>query len=94
MDYNDLESQFEEDSNKIFRNNVENYTPNDYDFLKQLNQMFGNAMSAKGLNTLDPLYANFFHYNKMSMRGNTDFPRVTRTYVFFTRPELNFSFAH
>ena len=94
MDYNDLESQFEEDSNKIFRNNVENYTPNDYDFLKQLNQMFGNAMSAKGLNTLDPLYANFFHYNKMSMRGNADFPRVTRTYVFFTRPELNFSFEN
>lgn len=94
MDYENLESQFEEDSNKYFPNNVESYSQNDKDFLKHLNQLFGNAMSAKGLNTLDPLYANFFHYNKMSMRGNVDFPRVTRTYVFFTRPELNFSFEN
>lgn len=94
MDYDNLESQFEEDSNKIFKNNVESYSQNDKDFLSALNQMFGNAMSAKGLNTLDPLYANFFHYNKMSMRGNVDLPRVTRTYVFFTRPELNFSFEN
>lgn len=94
MDYKTQEKQFEKDATKIFRNNTKKYTQNDYDFLKELNQMFGNALSAKGLNTLDPLYANFFHYNKMSMRGNTDLPRVTRTYVFFTRPELNFSFEN
>ncbi len=94
MNYKDLETDFEKDSNELFKNNIEEYTPNDFNFLQQLNQMFGNAMSAKGLNTLDPLYANFFYYNKMSMRGNVDLPRVTRTYVFFTRPELNFSFEN
>lgn len=91
---NEFKNQFQQDSNKTYKNNVENYTKNDFEFLNELNKMFGNAMSAKGLNVLDPLFANFFHYNKMGMRGNVDYPRVTRTYVFFTRPELNFSYEN
>jgi hypothetical protein len=35
-----------------------------------------------------------FHYNKLGFKGNIDQPRVTKTYVFFTRPELNFSFEN
>lgn len=91
MDKITLESDFEKDSNKILKNNVKNYTDNDKEFLSKLAELYGNALSAKGLNVADPVYANMFHYNKSQFRGNLDLPRVTRTYVFFTRPELNFS---
>ena len=91
---NNVNKDFQRKSQKVYKNNTSNYTENDFEFLSQLNQMFGNAMSAKGLNVLDPFFANFAHYNKMGMRGNADIPRVTRTYVFFTRPELNFSYEN
>ena len=93
-DYDKIETQFQRDSNKVFKNNTDNYTDNDKQFLRQMNQLYGNALSAKGLNLMDPIYANMFHYNKMGMRGNVDYPRVSRTQVFFTRPELNFSFEN
>lgn len=89
--YNEIMKQFQSDSKTIFKNNVEDYTVNDRNFMQQMGQLFGNAMSQKGINVVDPIYANFFHYNKMGMLGNADFPRVTRTHVFFTRPEMNFS---
>lgn len=94
MDKTTLESTFEKDSNKIFKNNTNDYTDNDKEFLSKLAQLYGNALSAKGLNVVDPVYANMFHYNKSQFRGNVDHPRVNRTYVFFTRPELNFSFEN
>ena len=94
MDKTTLESEFEKDSNKIFKQNVKEYTSNDKDFLSKLAELYGNALSAKGLNVVDPVYANMFHYNKLQFRGNLDLPRVSRTYVFFTRPELNFSFEN
>jgi len=90
-DYNEVMQKFQSDSKDIFKNNVEDYTVNDRNFMQQMGQMFGNAMSQRGINVVDPIYANFFHYNKMGMLGNADFPRVTRTHVFFTRPEMNFS---
>ena len=68
-----------------------NFSESDLSLLRHMNKLYGNAMSAKGLNLLDPVEANMFHYNKMGMRGETDYPRVSRSYVFFTRPELNFS---
>jgi hypothetical protein len=88
----DSDKIFERNSDQIFKYNTKNYTESDFKFLRYMNALYGNALSAKGLNLLDPLHANFFHYNKLSMRGNVDLPRTTRTYVFFTRPELNFSF--
>jgi hypothetical protein len=94
MDKTTLESEFEKDSNKIFKQNVKEYTTNDKEFLSKLAELYGNALSAKGLNVVDPVYANMFHYNKLQFRGNLDLPRVSRTYVFFTRPELNFSFEN
>ena len=91
----DINSNFQTEFNKINKNtNARTFSTNDMNFLKELNRLYGNAMSAKGLNLIDPIAANFFHYNKMSMRGNTDYPRVTRTHVFFTRPELNFSYEN
>jgi len=91
----DINSNFQTEFNKINKNtNARTFSTNDMNFLKGLNRLYGNAMSAKGLNLIDPIAANFFHYNKMSMRGNTDYPRVTRTHIFFTRPELNFSYEN
>lgn len=91
----EINSNFQTEFNKINKNsNARNFSTNDMNFLKEMNKLYGNAMSAKGLNLIDPIAANFFHYNKMSMRGNTDYPRVTRTHVFFTRPELNFSYEN
>lgn len=94
MNKTTLESTFEKDSNKIFKNNTDSYTDNDKEFLSKLAELYGNTLSAKGLNVVDPIYANMFHYNKTQFRGNVDHPRVNRTYVFFTRPELNFSFEN
>lgn len=71
-----------------------NFSESDLSLLRHMNKLYGNAMSAKGLNLLDPVEANMFHYNKMGMRGETDYPRVSRSYVFFTRPELNFSYEN
>lgn len=89
-----VDTNFEKNSRHVFQNNIATYTQNDKEFLHKLTELFGEAMSFKGLNVADPIYANFFHYNKMGMRGNVDYPRVTRTYAFFTRPELNFSFEN
>ena len=71
-----------------------NFSESDLSLLRHMNKLYGNAMSAKGLNLLDPVEANMFHYNKMGMRGETDYPRVTKTHIFFTRPELNFSYEN
>ena len=89
-----FELDFQRESQKIFKNNVNEYNANDISFLRRLNNLYGDALNAKGLNVADPFEANMFHYNKLGFKGNIDHPRVTKTYVFFTRPELNFSFEN
>ena len=89
-----FELDFQRESQKIFKNNVSEYNTNDISFLRRLNNLYGDALNAKGLNVADPFEANMFHYNKLGFKGNIDHPRVTKTYVFFTRPELNFSFEN
>ena len=89
-----FETDFQRESQKVFKNNTENYTSNDMSFLRKLNSLYGDALNVKGLNVADPFEANMFHYNKLGFRGNIDHPRVSKTYVFFTRPELNFSFEN
>ena len=89
-----FELDFQRESQKIFKNNVNEYNTNDISFLRRLNNLYGDALNAKGLNVADPFEANMFHYNKLGFKGNIDHPRVTKTYVFFTRPELNFSFEN
>ena len=94
VDYERIHASFKRDAGQMFENNTDYYSDNDINYLKKMNQMYGYAMSAKGLNVLDPIYSNFFHYNKQGILGNTDYPRITKTYAFFTRPELNFSFEN
>ena len=89
-----FELDFQRESQKIFKNNVSEYNTNDIYFLRRLNNLYGDALNAKGLNVADPFEANMFHYNKLGFKGNIDHPRVSKTYVFFTRPELNFSFEN
>ena len=89
-----FEAEFQRDSQKVFKNNVRNYTANDISFLRKINNLYGDALNARGLNVADPFEANMFHYNKLGFRGNIDHPRVSKTYIFFTRPELNFSFEN
>ena len=89
-----FELDFQRESQKIFKNNVKEYNINDISFLRRLNNLYGDALNAKGLNVADPFEANMFHYNKLGFKGNIDHPRVSKTYVFFTRPELNFSFEN
>ena len=89
-----FELDFQRESQKIFKNNIKEYNINDISFLRKLNNLYGDALNAKGLNVANPFEANMFHYNKLGFKGNIDHPRVSKTYVFFTRPELNFSFEN
>lgn len=89
-----FEAEFQRTSQKIFKENVENYNSNDISYLRKLSTLYGDAVNARGLNVADPFEANMFHYNKLGFKGNVDQPRVTKTYIFFTRPELNFSFEN
>ena len=91
--YNSIDSDFKKQTERLNRKNKSvKWSDSDFKFLQYLRGLYGDALSTKGLNNLDPVYANMFHYNKMGMRGDADFPRVSRTYVFFTRPELNWSY--
>ena len=78
----------------MYDNTKPEFTNSDFNFLKYASKLYGDALSVKGLNVLDPVYANMFHYNKMQNRSEVDFPRVNRSYAFFTRPELNFSYEN
>lgn len=89
-----FEMEFQRNSQKVFKENTEIYNSNDIDYLRKLKTLYGDAVNARGLNVADPFEANMFHYNKLGFKGNIDHPRVTKTYVFFTRPELNFSFEN
>ena len=43
MNKTTLESTFEKDSNKIFKNNTDSYTDNDKEFLSKLAELYGNT---------------------------------------------------
>lgn len=94
MKYNseNVDKQFEQNSAK--HGPRKEWSDSDYNMLHHIRALYGDTMSAKGLNLLDPIFTNIFHYNKLQVRGQTDYPRVTRTYCFFTRPELNFSYEN
>ena len=94
MKYNseNVDKQFEQNSAK--HGPRKEWSASDYNMLHHIRALYGDTMSAKGLNLLDPIFTNIFHYNKLQVRGQTDYPRVTRTYCFFTRPELNFRYEN
>jgi hypothetical protein len=93
-DINIIQSDFQKHVKNMYGTHATEYTSSDLNFLNQVMRLYGNTMSAKGINLIDPIYANMFYYNKMQNRALVDFPRVNRTYVFITRPELNFSYEN
>lgn len=91
MSRDNVDTNFESRLNKTLQTKGKEISKNEFNLIHYLTSLYGNAMSAKGLNLIDPIYANMFYYNKMRSLPLTDIPYVTRTYAFFTRPELNFS---
>lgn len=57
--------------------------------LDELEEYYGRVLSAAGLNTADPISANMGYFNNSS-RIIVDSPRLGKTYVFVTRPNMNF----
>lgn len=56
--------------------------------------MLGDVLSAGGMNLQDPIKTNAFYYNKSGRDPLTEPPQVGKTYIFFTRPDLNLSKAN
>ena len=56
---------------------------------EDFSSMYGDALSAAGLNLQDPIKANAFYYNKSGREFLNEPPQVGKTYIFFTRPDLN-----
>jgi hypothetical protein len=62
----------------------------DEDYWKDVYALYSNVLNASGLNNKDPIMANITKFNKHGRRF-ADPPYVGRSYIFFTRPDLNFS---
>lgn len=74
--------------------NPPKFNQSDINYLSYIRRLYGDVLSSRGVNILDPIYTNMFYYNKTQNNSLMDIPRVTRTHVFITRPELNFSFEN
>ena len=61
----------------------------DEQYYKELYSLYANVLNADGRNLLDPYSGYMTHFNKLQ-RLNIDPPYVGKTYVFITRPDLNF----
>ena len=61
----------------------------DEQYYKELYSLYANVLNADGRNLLDPYSGYMTHFNKLQ-RLNIDPPYIGKTYVFITRPDLNF----
>lgn len=59
-------------------------------YFKKLSELYGDVMANKGLNVADPLMAKMVYYDKHQMFA-VDPNVLVKGYIFFTRPELNFT---
>lgn len=94
MSRTNVDTNFPDRLNQTLQTENKTVSSNEFNLLHYVTSLYGNTLSAKGLNLLDPIYTNMFYYNKMRSKPLTDMPYVSRTYAFFTRPELNFSFEN
>lgn len=94
MSRENVDSNYDNRRNKMNQTSGKTTSTNEFNLLHYITSLYGNTLSARGLNLLDPLYTNMFYYNKMRSKPLTDMPYVSRTYAFFTRPELNFSYEN
>lgn len=94
MSRDNVDTDFPNRMNDLLQTKNKTISSNEFNLLHYITSLYGNTLSARGLNLLDPIYTNMFYYNKMRSKPLTDMPYVSRTYAFFTRPELNFSFEN
>lgn len=52
-------------------------------------KLYANVLDASGMNLMDPVGSYITHFNKFQRR-HVDPPYAGKTYVFMTRPDLNF----
>lgn len=61
----------------------------DDEYYKEVYSLYSKVLDASGMNLLDPYQAYMTHFNKLQ-RLNVDPPYGGKTYIFITRPDLNF----
>ncbi|MGL4949649.1 MAG: hypothetical protein ACRC5M_04645 [Anaeroplasmataceae bacterium] len=59
-------------------------------YYKEVHALYANVLNANGSNLLDPYNAYLTHFNKLQRFSSTDIQRSGKTYIFITRPDLNF----
>ena len=62
---------------------------NDENYYREVYSLYSNVLDANGMNLLDPYMGYMTHFNKLQ-RLDVDPPYKGKTYIFFTRPDLNF----
>lgn len=70
-------------------NNPEINIESDDGYYKEVHSLYTNVLNASGMNLLDPYMGYMTHFNKLQ-RLNVDPPYKGKTYIFITRPDLNF----
>lgn len=73
------------------KNSIGNGKYTNESFYKKLSELYGDALSSRGQNVDDPIKAKMFYYDKYQLFGNVDPATTFKSYIFFTRPDLNFS---
>ena len=61
-----FQDDFQSRINKMYGDRAREFTTSDYNLLNNITRLYGSAMSAKGLNLLDPIYSNLFYYMLLS----------------------------
>lgn len=82
-------------SKGILSNQQEGYTStgsiveSDENYYREVHSLYSNVLNASGMNLKDPYKAYLTHFNRIQ-RLNVDPPYKGKTYIFITRPDLNF----
>jgi hypothetical protein len=59
-------------------------------YYEELRAIYSNVLDASGINFRDPAYQIMTRFSKTQKRLTVDPPYVGKTYIFMTRPDLNF----
>lgn len=66
----------------------------DEKLVDEINNLYATVLDRNALNVADPIAANIGYFNITGKRFSTDPPMIGKTYIFMTRPNLNFKFAN
>jgi hypothetical protein len=81
--------------NKYAQSNLTNETSSvvyhpDKNYWKEVYSLYANVLDASGINLKDPIYANISRISRTGKRLTADPPYVGKSFIFVTRPDLNF----